>query len=154
MTKQEQFIIKKLQAQKNTVRPSPQLLSKIIAQLPMTEERNQHSFFYQNKQLFSWAKLAVPVGAMLFIGGIFFATMLLKAPSPDALPRQDGQNSIAIFKTPTQTLIAQVTTETALSLASINAEEQAIDSQINFEEFFEDDLQMQEVDTVLADFTL
>lgn len=155
---QEQFIIKKLKAQKNTVRPSPQLLSKIIAQLPVAKEQNQHSFFYQNKQLFSWVRFAVPVGAMLFVGGIFFATTLLNTPSPNTPliqnERMPNSNSIAISETSFRALPIQITTETALSLASLNAEEQIIEEQINFDEFFEDDLQMQEIDEALADLVL
>jgi len=157
---EEQQIIDKLEAQKNTVRPSPQLLSNILAQLPAIEEQKQHNSFYQNMQTFSWIRLAIPAGALLLVGGIFFATSLSNAPLPNDSPEQ---NEIALApaaelaptvssQAPTQALIAQVTTEKALSLASIDTEEQTIEDPMSFEEFFEDDLQMQEIDAALAEF--
>jgi hypothetical protein len=144
---EEQYIIEKLKAQKNSVRPSSELLSKIIAQLPEQESVNAHT---KKQYSFSWLRFAIPVGAVALLGGIFFASQFSPAPAvpPVAIIETAGETPEPIA----MQAINPVPPEQSLSLAAIAQEEQQIDQQLTFESFFADEQQMQEIDAALAGF--
>ncbi|HEX9721930.1 MAG TPA: hypothetical protein VGA53_01560 [Candidatus Paceibacterota bacterium] len=122
-SKEEQKIIQKLEAQKNSVQPSQQLLSKIIARLPVEEQ----------PQSFMWVRFALPVVAVVLVAAVFAGTRFV------------GQTPLPV---PTQTPVI----EQPLSIAAIEAEQAQIDRGLTFEDFFADEKQMQEVETTLAGF--
>ena len=143
---EEQYIIDKLAEQKNAIKPSRQLLSTIIAQLPAQEPALRP----QQPNPFPWFRLMIPAGMVLLVGGVFFATRF-------SLPNQPTEPvAVSTLKTTTQpkhiTLVNPVHPEKALNLTSIAQEEQQIENEIAFDEFFEDELRMQEIDAALASF--
>jgi len=163
---EEESIIKKLEAQKNSVQPSRELLSKIIDQLPV--EQQQENTYIKQQFSFAWLRFAIPTGVALLVGGIFLGTqfatpqlsesnnqsaldsaIVLEAPTT---PSQDNSQAIAPSESSLSEFSTPVPTEKALSLASIEAEELRINDQLNFDQFFEDEIQMQEIDVALAEF--
>jgi hypothetical protein len=153
--KQNQQIIEKLQKQKNSVRPSRELLSKIIAQLPASpagrpaQEDLQPFPLFKKQHTFAWIRFAIPAGAIAVLFGVFFVSQFY-APSPNA-----PITPIATVQTLKPTALKTVTPvapEESLSLAGITREERQIEQQLTYEDFFEDEFQMQEIDIALASF--
>jgi len=140
----EQKVIQKLEAQKNAVKPSQQLLSRIIAQLSVEEQPQSFGPFYKETSVFTWVRFALPVVAVVLVAAVFVGTRFA-GQTPLPVPAQNsGQQGIAQFETPV--------IEQPLSIAAIQTEQAQIDQGPIYEDFFADEKQMQEIETTLAGF--
>jgi hypothetical protein len=147
MNREDRNTIEKLKAQRNAVSPRKELLHAILSEIPTETPVQTSAPAYvpeKHPHAIPWLRFAFPTaGIAVFLFGIFIISQL---PSQQGVPSQT--QPLSMFTNG----IKPVPSGQALSIASITKEEENIEEQITFEDFFEQEQQLQEAEAILAEF--